>query len=457
MELQNRRVLVFGTGKSGIAAAELLLGRNAVPVLYDGNRDLDPDTVRSRIHHEKAAGTDVILGDLPEEEIDRLDLVVMSPGVPCDLPVMDRIRARRIPVWGEIELAFRCGKGKVYAITGTNGKTTSTALLGEILSAWYPEVYVVGNIGNPYTEVVSRQTENAVTAAEISSFQLETIDSFHPCACAITNITPDHLNRHHTMEEYIRVKRRISENQTMDDLCILNYEDEILRSMPAIENTRVLWFSSRRPLKDGLYYQDGGIYLGTDGSPALVIRTDELQLVGLHNFENVMTAVGIALHAGVPMESIRKTLRAFRGVEHRIEYVTEIGGVRYYNDSKGTNPDAAIKGIQAMNRPTLLIGGGYDKESSYEDWIRCFDGKVKFFALIGQTREKIRDAAAACGFPEDRIALFDNLQEAVSACAERAEEGDAVLLSPACASWGQFDNYEQRGDLFKAYVHALEE
>ena len=456
MELQNRRVLVFGTGKSGIAAAELLLKREAVPVLYDGNGDLDKDTIRSRIHHEKAAATEVILGELPEEEIGRLDLVVMSPGVPCDLPVMDRIRARRIPVWGEIELAYRCGKGKVYAITGTNGKTTSTSLLGEILSDWYPEVYVVGNIGNPYTEVVSEQTDQAVTAAEISSFQLETIDTFHPCASAITNITPDHLNRHHTMEEYIRVKRRITENQTMEDLCVLNYEDEILRGMPPA-NTRVLWFSSRRPLDEGLYYQDGVIYLAKDGAAEPVIWTDELQLVGLHNFENVMTAVGIALHAGVPMDSIRKTLRAFRGVEHRIEYVTETRGVRYYNDSKGTNPDAAIKGIQAMNRPTLLIGGGYDKESSYEEWIRCFDGKVKFFALIGQTREKIRDAAVACGFPEERIALFDSLQEAVKACAERAVEGDAVLLSPACASWGQFDNYEQRGDLFKEYVRALEE
>ncbi len=457
MELQSKRVLVFGTGKSGIAAAELLLRQGAVPVLYDGNQQLDADEVRAKIRHEGASGTEVILGELPEEKIDTLDLVVMSPGVPLDLPVMDRIRGRNIPVWGEIELAYRCGKGRVYAITGTNGKTTSTSLLGEIMADWFPEVYVVGNIGNPYTEAVSGQTDHAVTVAEISSFQLETIDKFHPCASAITNITPDHLNRHHTMEEYIRVKRRIAENQTMEDLCVLNYEDEILRSMPALTNTKVCWFSSRRPLEEGLYIRDGVIFCSAEGVTVPVIRTDELQIVGLHNYENVMTAAAIALHAGVPMENIRKTLRGFRGVEHRIEYVTEIGGVRYYNDSKGTNPDAAIKGIQAMDRPTLLIGGGYDKESSYEDWIRCFDGKVKFFALIGQTREKIREAAISCGFPEKNIGLFDSLQDAVKACADRACAGDAVLLSPACASWGQFDNYEQRGDLFKDYVHALEE
>ena len=457
MDLKDRRVLVFGTGKSGLAAAELLLSRQAVPVLYDGNEKLVRAEITGKIRHPDASRTEVILGELPDEVIPALDLVVMSPGVPCDLPVMDRIRSQNIPVWGEIELAYRCGKGRVYAITGTNGKTTSTALLGQIMSDWYPEVYVTGNIGNPYTEVVNGQSGDAVTVVEVSSFQLETTDAFHPNACAITNITPDHLNRHHTMEEYIRVKRRIFENQTKKDLCVLNYEDEILRTMPAVENARVLWFSSRRPLEEGMYFRDGALYFRQNGEETLLIRTDELHLMGLHNFENVMTAVGIAMDAGVPADSIRKTLRAFRGVAHRIEYVTEIRGVRYYNDSKGTNPDAAIKGIQAMDRPTCLIGGGYDKESEYEEWIRSFDGKVRFLALIGQTRDKIRAAAVSCGFPEEHIGMYDNLEQAVQACAAHASAGDAVLLSPACASWGQFDNYEQRGDLFKDYVHALEE
>ena len=457
MELAGKKVLVFGTGKSGIAAAKLLLQQRALPVLYDSNEKLDKEEILKKVCAPENGCAEAVTGELPEEVLRTLDLVVMSPGVPCDLPVMDRVRSAGIPVWGEIELAYRCGKGIVYAITGTNGKTTSTALLGQIMSDWCPEVYVVGNIGNPYTEIAADQTDKAVTVAEISSFQLETTVLFHPAACAITNITPDHLNRHHTMEEYIRVKRRIFENQTQEDVCVLNYEDEILRSMPAPENTRVLWFSSRRPLEEGLWYQDGCIWLRRGGEQQLIIRTDELNLMGLHNYENVMTAVGIALHAGVPLENIRSTLRAFKGVEHRIEYVTEIRGVRYYNDSKGTNPDAAIKGIQAMDRPTLLIGGGFDKESEYDEWIRCFDGKVKHFALIGQTREKIRAAALACGFPEENICLYETLKDAVAGCAALAESGDAVLLSPACASWGQFDNYEQRGDLFKEYVYALEE
>ena len=457
MKLSGRKVLVFGAGKSGIAAAKLLLQQEAFPVLYDSNTNLNKEETLKKICGPDAGCAEVITGELSDDTLHTLDLVVMSPGVPCDLPVMDRIRAAEITIWGEIELAYRCGKGRVYAITGTNGKTTSTALLGKIMADWCPEVYVVGNIGNPYTEIAAGQSEHAVTVAEVSSFQLETIEAFHPDACAITNITPDHLNRHHTMEEYIRVKRRIFENQTRSDVCILNYEDDILRSMPAPDNTRVIWFSSQRPLEEGLWYEDGAIYSCLEGEKQLIIKTDELHVMGLHNYENVMTAVGIAMHAGVPLESIRSTLRSFRGVEHRIEYVAEIKGVRYYNDSKGTNPDAAIKGIRAMDRPTLLIGGGFDKESEYEEWIRCFEGKVKYFALIGQTREKIRETALACGFPEERICLYENLKEAVAGCADRAVSGDAVLLSPACASWGQFDNYEQRGDLFKEYVHALEE
>jgi len=300
-------------------------------------------------------------------------------------------------------------------------------------------------------------TEDTVTVAEISSFQLETIEKFHPKASAITNITEDHLNRHHTMEEYIRVKERITENQTMEDVCVLNYEDEVLRAfgekLIAEQKVQVLFFSSLRALQDGIYCQDGTIWLAENGEREPVVRTDELKILGQHNYENVMTAVGMAYYAGVPMDVIRKAVCAFQGVEHRIEYVCEKNGVVYYNDSKGTNPDAAIKGIQAMNRPTLLIGGGFDKQSTYESWIRAFDGKVKYLVLIGETREKIAETARREGFHE--ILMAENLEEAVKICADKAEPGDAVLLSPACASWDQFDSYEQRGDLFKEYVRAL--
>ena len=449
--MEGKRVLVFGAGKSGTAACRLLHRIGAIPYLYDQKTDQDTDAIQAAI----GTDTEIVLGELTEEKISRTDLVVMSPGVPCDIPVVIRFRDSGIPVWSEIELAFRVGSGNVLAITGTNGKTTTTTLLGEIMSAFYPEVSVVGNIGDPYTDAVADLSDQAWTVAEISSFQLETIDTFHPAGSVITNITEDHLNRHHTMEEYIRVKERIAENQSGEDLCVLNYEDDVLRKFGENAPCKVLYFSSARALEKGIFLEDDVIRLRDDKRDIQVVRTDELQLLGTHNHENYMCAIALADFAGVPMEQIRKSCKAFKGVAHRIEFVGEKRGVRYYNDSKGTNPDAAIKAIRAMNRPTLLIGGGYDKESVYDEWIRSFEGKVRYLVLIGQTREKIAETAKQCGFPEDHILLCDNLEEAVHTCAERAEEGDAVLLSPACASWGQFRNYEERGDLFRAYADRL--
>ena len=453
-DLKNKTVLVFGSGISGIAAAALLEKTGADVILYDGNDKLNSDDIKDRVSRETGADcdTEVILGEFPEDRIKELSLVVLSPGIPTDLPIVKKFRETGIEITGEIELAYRAGRGVVYAITGTNGKTTSTTLLGEIMKAANSEVCVVGNIGNPYTQCVLNQSDKAVTVAEISSFQLETISSFRPHAAAITNITPDHLNRHHSMEEYIRVKKLINKNQTKDDAIVLNYEDKILCEFGKEANGQVIYFSSCRELKDGLYYKDGRIIIAKDGNETELVKTDELHLLGLHNFENIMTAAAIALFAGVDIETVRSVIKGFKGVEHRIEFVCERDGVRYYNDSKGTNPDAAIKAIQAMNRPTLLIGGGYDKESSYEEWINSFDGKVKKLALIGQTRQKIADAALRCGFPKENIVMCDDLKEAVEVCMSNATDGDAVLLSPACASWGQFDNYEQRGRMFKEYV-----
>ncbi len=455
MEFQNKKVLVFGSGKSGCAAMALLKKVGAQAVLYDGNDKLDPSALREKLQektHDPAYAPEIILGEYPEEKLNWPELLVLSPGVPCDLPLVETFRQAGIPVIGEIELAYLTGKGKVLAITGTNGKTTSTTLLGEIMKASFPEVYVVGNIGNPYTDIALSQSGEAVTVAEISSFQLETIRTFHPAVSAVTNLTPDHLNRHHTLEEYYRVKMRIAENQTEEDLCVLNYEDPVLREYAPKLHCRICWFSSQRKLDEGLYYENGTIYLADASGRNVLIKTDELQILGLHNFENVMTAAAMALDAGADIKTIRRVLRDFPGVEHRIEFVEEIDGVRYYNDSKGTNPDAAIKAIQAMNRPTLLIGGGYDKGSEYDEWINSFDGKVRRFVLIGQTKEKIAQAAVRCGFPKEDIVLCEDLAEAVSVCRAQSRNGDAVLLSPACASWGQFDNYEQRGEQFKLLI-----
>lgn len=451
MDLQGKKVLVFGSGKSGIGASDLLAKVGAVPVMFDGNKDIDKEAV---LH--KTDGTyqmEIFAGELPKEVQDSLDLVVLSPGVPTDLPLVKSFYEQGLPVWGEVELAYRVGAGEVLAITGTNGKTTTTALLGKIMSDARESVFVVGNIGTPYTSKALEMQPCTVTVAEISSFQLETIDEFAPRVCAILNITEDHLNRHHTMEEYIRVKELITKNQGTEDVCVLNYEDEVLREFGKNLIPRVVYFSSARKLDEGIYL-DGDTIVLKDGMKEIpVVKTGELKLLGQHNFENVMAAIAMAYYDGVSVESIKKSVCEFTAVEHRIEYVTEKNGVVYYNDSKGTNPDAAIKGIQAMNRPTLLIGGGYDKESSYDEWIEAFDGKVRYLVLIGQTREKIKAAAEKHGFYD--IILCENLEEAVKVCAEKANPGDAVLLSPACASWGQFDNYEQRGDMFKEYVRKL--
>ena len=454
MDFTNKKVLVFGSGKSGIAASKLLLKGNADVILYDGNKSIDAVKLKEDILSGlDNKDVDIVLGDFKEELIDTLDLLVMSPGVPTDLPVVLKMKNSGIPVWGEIELAYAVGKGDVLAITGTNGKTTTTALLGEIMRNYTDSVFVVGNIGNPYTTVADITTDESVIVAEISSFQLETVHTFHPKVTAILNFSPDHLNRHHTMEAYVDAKLQIAANQTEEDTCVLNYEDELTRAFGDKTHAKAFYFSSKRVLDKGIYLKDGAIYLNMGDGEVLLSKTDDLKLLGVHNFENIMAAAAMAANYGVPNDIIIKTIQEFAGVEHRIEFVAEKNGVAYYNDSKGTNPDAAIKGIQAMVRPTYLIGGGYDKDSEYDEWINAFDGKVKKLVLIGATREKIEETAHKLGFMD--TVLADTFDEAFKICADNAVKGDAVLLSPACASWGMFNNYEERGDRFKELVNNL--
>ncbi|MCU6747814.1 UDP-N-acetylmuramoyl-L-alanine--D-glutamate ligase [Faecalicatena acetigenes] len=452
MDIKGKKVLVFGSGISGIAAGRLLLQLGAEVILYDGNTKLEKEKILRKLSEGCMAKAEVLLGELMPEVLEQLDLMVISPGVPTDLPVIDRIRDRKIPIWGEIELAYVFGRGDVLAITGTNGKTTTTALLGEIMRNAGRNTFVVGNIGNPYTDIVFKTKKDSVIVAEMSSFQLETIHTFRPKVSAVLNITPDHLNRHHTMEAYIAAKENIAKNQTEEDVCVLNFEDETTRKFGESIKAEVLYFSSQRKLKRGIYLDEGQIIVNL-GEKKRLCHVDELQLLGVHNYENVMAAAAMALSYGIPLESVQKSVKKFKGVEHRIEFVAEKGGVAYYNDSKGTNPDAAIKGIRAMKRPTLLIGGGYDKESSYEEWIQAFDGKVKKLVLIGATKEKIAKTAGELGFTD--VILADTFEEAFCLCRDLAVPGDAVLLSPACASWGMFKNYEERGDKFKELVNQL--
>ncbi len=451
MKLEHKKVLVFGTGISGISAVKLLMDVSADIIIYDGNDKLVISEIKAKLPNDFAGK--ILLGNLSEEVIDSLNLVVLSPGVPTDLEIINHMRDKKIPIWGEIELAYYFSKGKIVAITGTNGKTTTTTLVGEIMRTYYNSVFVVGNIGTPYTENVLNTTDESVTVAEISSFQLETIHSFRPNVSAILNITPDHLNRHHTMENYIDTKVNITLNQKENDVCVLNYEDDILREVGKKLKTKVFYFSSARYLDNGIYLDGENIIYSTDDKKILICNVHELNIFGRHSYENVMAAVAISISMGIPYDCIKKAITNFVAVEHRIEFVTIKNGVKYYNDSKGTNPDASMKAIESMPTPTLLIAGGYDKGSEYDEWLETFGDKIRHLILLGQTKDKIAATARRHGFTN--IIMVESLLEAVEVCAAKANEGDSVLLSPACASWGMFKNYEERGRLFKEYVRNL--
>lgn len=451
MTFDFNNVLVFGTGISGIAAVGLLKATKTNIILYDSNANVDIDKTKEKLGDNFSG--QVILGELSDDIIKSIDLVVLSPGVPIDHDIVNTFRNLSVPIWGEVELAYFFEKGKVIAITGTNGKTTTTALVGEIFRSYYEKVFVVGNIGIPYTGSTLGTSEDSVTIAEISSFQLETTHKFRPRVSAILNLTPDHLDRHYTMENYSKVKMNITKNQLEDDICVINYDDNLLVDLSKDIKCKKFYFSSSKVLDTGIYLDKDNIIYSSSNQKEIVCNVSELKILGKHNYENVMAAVLMSIAANIPMENIRRVIKDFKGVEHRIEYVATKNNVKYYNDSKGTNPEASIKAIESMQSPTLLIAGGFDKGSSYDEWIKAFKGKVKYLVLLGQTKDKIAQAARDNGFTN--IIIVDTLEEAVEACALNAEAFDSVLLSPACASWGMFKDYEERGNLFKEYVSKL--
>ncbi|MDE7269792.1 MAG: UDP-N-acetylmuramoyl-L-alanine--D-glutamate ligase [Acetatifactor sp.] len=461
MEFRNVKTLVIGSGISGIGAVSLLGRMGADIILFDGSDKVTAEDLQDKLNTELSGQCMeyppyCIAGELPEEAEEQVEAAVLSPGVPTDIPLVQRLRDKGVPILGEIELAFLAERGRVAAITGTNGKTTTTTLVGEIMRAHLGEdkVFVVGNIGNPYTMEVCKTAPDTVTVGEISSFQLETVHSFRPRVSAILNITPDHLNRHHTMEAYAAAKEAVTCNQDKSDICVLNADNSYTADFADRCPARVVLFSSQKELSDGYYLKDDHIVKSVDGAAQVLLDIHrDMKLVGICNVENVMAAIAIAEGMGVPMETILRVVRDFRAVEHRIEFVATKAGVDYYNDSKGTNPDAAIQGIRAMSKPTILSGGGDDKGGEFDEWIESFDGKVKYLVLIGQTREKIADCARKHGFAEERIKFADSFEECLLLCTALAETGDAVLLSPACASWGMFPNYEVRGQQFKEYVN----
>ena len=453
MEKQGK-ILIAGTGKSGLSAARMVLDMGGRVMLYNSDAGTDPEKVLSGFSGSDSV--ELITGVLYAGQLRDVAACVMSPGIPLTADFVKVIDKAGITIVGELEMAWQASKGHLCAITGTNGKTTVTSMTGVILKKYFDDVHVVGNIGRPFSDEALLTNDDSVTAVEVSSFMLETIMNFHPQVSAILNITPDHLDRHGSMKNYIRCKEAITFNQTEDDYVVLNYDDEELRKFGMGRKLRphVVWFSSAtEPAGEALFLRDGKIIMKLSGTEEELLDVAEMSIIGRHNYENAMAAAAVTLKMGVPKEKVKEGLTDFKAVEHRIEFVRERCGVRYYNDSKGTNTDAAIQALNAMPGPTLLIGGGYDKGSEFDDWVKLFPGKVRYLVLLGQTRDKISECCRKYGFRD--IIYADDMEEAVKTCASYADEGDYVLLSPACASWGMFKNYEERGRIFKECVNEL--
>ena len=443
--LEGREVLVVGLGKSGKAAAKVLNDSGAAVSVQDSATADRLDTQFLRyMENEKIKAW---LGTVPED-MGVYDMIVMSPGVRPDLGFIKEARAMGAEVIGEIELAYRLGEGRFIAITGTNGKTTTTTLVGEIFEASGRDTAVVGNIGNPVVTASAGTTEDKWLVTEVSSFQLETAADFRPAVSAILNLTPDHLNRHGTMEEYGNVKARIAANQGPDDFLIYNLDDESVCRLAEKTKAKTVPFSMKERPGCGAFLDGTGIMVrDEDGVDHFICDRTELQIIGDHNVENVLAAAAICFFAGIDEEVIAATVKGFGGVEHRIEYCGTIDGVDYYNDSKGTNVDAAVIAIKALKDRIILIAGGDGKGQDFTDLVTHFDGAVRELVLLGRDAGIIDECARAHGFTD--IHICRDMPECVRTAAGLAEPGDRVLLSPACASWDMYDNFEQRGKHFK--------
>ena len=449
---EGKNVLVVGMAKSGISAAKLLLKLNANVSLYDRKtkEELKNNDVEALL--EKGAGNMLGADTMKAEEW--ADCMVLSPGVPYKLDFIQKAIENGKEVISEIELGYRTSKATIVGIGGTNGKTTTTALTGEIFKNAGKTTYVLGNIGVPITEYSLQTRENDVIVAEIAALQLESIKDFRPKAFALLNITEDHQDRFGTMEYYTKCKMRAFENQTGEDYAILNLDDPItLSQIHNVKKSRVVLFSRKQELDEGVFVRDGMIVTKLNGVEKEVCNIDEIRIPGNHNLENALAATALATCMGITPNVIAYTLRTFPGVEHRIEFVKEVNKVKFINDSKGTNPDPTIKAIETMKDPTILILGGYDKHSSFDDMFAHFTDKIVGIVVLGATKDKILAAADRAGYKNVQVA--DTFERAVQMAYKIASPGGTVLLSPACASWDMFENFEQRGEVFKQIVNLL--
>lgn len=452
MNLNNKKVLVIGLAKTGISAVKILSKYGAKVVVSDSKTKDELKKELGELNQIK--NLEYNLGG-EKLNLENIDLAVVSPGVPLDIQIIKNLNENNIKVIGEVELAYNIAKEKnidFIGITGTNGKTTTTSMTGEIFKAAGFETYVVGNIGNPAIEAADLAKENAVFVIELSSFQLESIDKFKAYASSVLNLSEDHLNRHHTMENYINAKARIFENQDKSSNCILNYDDIETRKLSKNCSANILYFSRKNKV-DGIYVDKSNNIIINIKNKEVLMNISELSLPGGHNAENAMAAAMLAYSYGIELSIIKKVLSTFKAVEHRLEYVETIDEVKYVNDSKGTNPDSSIKAVQSYEEPIVLIAGGYDKGSDFEEFLTIAKQNVKALVLIGQTAEFIKEEALKLGFTD--IQIVENMKEAVSVCNKKANKGEVVLLSPACASWGMYKNYEIRGCDFKTEVFKL--
>ncbi len=444
--MNNKKILIVGLGKSGIAMLKVFSELGNIVDVYDGK---EKEKIVDIGLIEKFADK-TFFNHIPEEF--EYDLIAVSPGVPLDIEIINKAKENNIKILGEIELAYLLSNGDFIGITGTNGKTTTTTLVYEIFKAYFENVELVGNIGIPAIEKVVQSDKSKYFVAELSSFQLETIEKFKVKIGAILNITPDHLNRHKTMENYIQTKLRIFENIDKNGFMVLNYDDEILK-MYGSKPQQTFFFSRKVVLENGCYIEDGNIFISKEQNKTSIMRISDIYIPGSHNVENVLAAASIAFLAGIPPEIIRDVVKNFRGVEHRLEIFEEKLGRIFINDSKATNPDATIKAIESMHKPTVLIAGGMDKGSDFTEMIQRFGQNIKYMVLYGETKNIIADTAVKNGFGD--ITIVNNLNEAVKISMDISKEGYNILLSPACASWDMYPNFEVRGRHFKEIVEKL--
>jgi UDP-N-acetylmuramoylalanine--D-glutamate ligase len=450
MDLQNKRVLVVGLGKSGVAAALFLKSKGSRVTVSDTKT---PDELKEEIPRLLDEGITVETGGHGQRTFQNQDLIVVSPGVPLDAPPLVQARSLGEKIIGEVELATRFFPGSIVAITGSNGKTTTTALTGQVVAnGGFPTV-VGGNIGTPAISLVEQATEDTIAVLEVSSFQLETIETFRPHIAVVLNVTPDHLDRHHSFTAYADAKTRIFENQLANDFAVLNADDATCVAMASRTRAQVFWFSRKKEVKQGAYVENGRILFRDSAGQREIMLVSEIRLKGSHNVENALAAVCVGVLCNVEPRRISKAVREFRAVEHRLEHVASIQGVEYYNDSKATNVDATIKALESFPANIHLILGGKDKGSDYSVLNDLLRQRVKFVYTIGAAAAKIESQIKGAA----EIVHAETLENAIKRAAEAAQPGDIVLLAPACASFDQFRNYEHRGKVFKEVVRSLAE